>query len=254
MRIVVTGGQGDLGSRVMRIAAERGHELTSASRRTGVDLVSGNGLDAAVLGCDVVVHCADNNTRTPDVTVTGTRSVAEAAERAGAHLVHISIVGIDNFPMAYYQRKLAAEKAIEGSGVDATIVRATQFHSLAAYFARLLSVGPLTFAFGDMAIQPVDTAAVGQRLVELAEGPRPTGTVRARDIAGPAVFTAPQLAALVRAHAGKGPPRVMRLPALGGAVTAFADRRNVLSPGAADLIGRSFEDWLADQPRKLRGR
>ncbi|WP_076259907.1 SDR family oxidoreductase [Intrasporangium flavum] len=254
MRLVVTGGAGDLGSRVVRGLAGRGHEVVSASRRTGVDLATGRGLDAVLEGTDAVVHCADDTGAGDAVTVYGTRRVADAAATRGIHLVHVSIVGIDDHPLPYYRRKLRAEQGILAAGGASTILRATQFHSLAAYFARALTKGPLTFTIGDMAFQPVDTDAVAARLVELALGRRPDAPTRARDLAGPDVLSLPELATLVRAHRGASAPRVVHLPAVGATMHAFARGRTVPPPGTADLAGRPFVEWLAEQPAVLTGR
>lgn len=256
MRIIVTGGFGDLGSRVAREASLRGHDAVPVSRRTGLDLTTGAGLVMALRGADVVVNCADDPRRGAAVTVDGSRRLAEAASAAGApvHLVHISIVGIDDFPMAYYRRKLAAEQALSASGACVTVLRATQFHSLAAFFARALTRGGVTFQVGRMAFQPVDTDWVAAQLVDLAEAPRPAGYVRAGDIAGPEVLTVAQLAAGVRRHRGQRPGRVLPLPTPFGVLRAFGQRQNIPKVGQARTGGRSFDDWLTQQPRELEGR
>src|SRR6478735_1097676 len=173
MRVVVTGGAGDLGARVVRGLAGRGVEVVSASRRTGVDLSTGLGLDAVLADTDTVVHCADDTSAGDAVTVYGTRRLADATADRGIHLVHVSIVGVDDHPLPYYRRKLRAEQGITAADGPSTVLRATQFHSLAAYFARSLTRGPVTFTVGDMAFQPVDTDFVAARLAELATGPRP---------------------------------------------------------------------------------
>lgn len=250
MRIIVTGGFGDLGARVAREASLRGHDVVPVSRRTGVDLTTGAGLVAALRGAEVVVNCADDPRQGDAVTVDGSRRLAEAIYAAAApvHLVHISIVGIDDFPMAYYRRKLAAERALAASGASVTVLRATQFHSLAAFFARTLTRGGFTLQVGHMAFQPVDTDWVAAQLLDRAEAPRPTGYVRADDIAGPEVLTVAQLAAGVRRHQGQRPGRVLPLPAPFGALRAFGQRQNIPPPGRARTGGRVFADWLAQQP------
>jgi dTDP-4-dehydrorhamnose reductase len=232
----------------------RGHQAVSASRRTGVDLTTGDGLDAALSGADAVVHCADDTSRGDTVTVYATRRLADTAAGLGVHLVHISIVGIDDHPMAYYRRKLRAEQGIEATGGAATVLRATQFHSLAAFFARTLSLGPVTVTIGDMAVQPVDTDFVAGRLADLALGARPTAYARATDVAGPDVLTVGEVATLLRAHRGASAPRVVRLPAVGGVLRAFAERRNVPFPGDAETGGSTFAAWLTTQPDRLSGR
>ncbi|OFE16745.1 hypothetical protein BA895_04015 [Humibacillus sp. DSM 29435] len=259
MRIIVTGGFGDLGSRVAREADRRGHDVEPVSRRTGVDLATGEGLVGALRGAEVVVNCADDPRRGDVVTVAGTRRLAEAvqaveAAQAPMHLVHISIVGIDNFPMAYYRRKLAAEAALAASGAAVTVLRATQFHSLAATFARSLTRGGVTFQVAGMAFQPVDIDWVATQLLDLAEAPRPTGYRRAPDVAGPEVLTVAQLADCLRQHDGRKAARVVRLPAPFGALRAFGRRQNIPAAGQGRTGGRTFADWLAEQPRAHDGR
>ena len=249
------GGAGDLGARVMGQLAERGHEAVSASRRSGVDVATGSGVVRALEGAEAVVNCADAGGEGATVTVDGARRVAEAAAASGdVHLVQISIVGIDGFPMAYYRRKLAAEEAIRASGACATVLRATQFHSLASFFARSLTLGPVVLRPGRMAFQSVDTDAVASRLADLATGERPTGHTRAPDFAGPDVLGVDEIAGLVREHQGRRPPRVVRMPSLAGAVRAFGQGQNLPDPAHVQTGGRRFVDWLADQPPVLTGR
>lgn len=258
----MAGGFGDLGSRVAREADRRGHDVEPVSRRTGTDLATGEGLAGALRGAEVVVNCADDPRRGDAVTVAGTRRLAEAvhaihaahAAQTPVHLVHISIVGIDDFPMAYYRRKLAAEAALAASGAAVTVLRATQFHSLAATFARSLTRGGLTFQVAGMAFQPVDTDWVATQLLDLAEAPRPTGYRRAPDVAGPEVLTVAQLAAGLRQHDGRKAGRVVRLPAPFGALRAFGKRQNIPAAGQGRTGGRTFADWLAEQPRAPEGR
>jgi uncharacterized protein YbjT (DUF2867 family) len=261
MRIVVTGGQGHLGRHVMAALAAAGHEAVTASRRSGVDVATGAGLDAALEGADAVVHAADttNPRRFRDVTVGGSARVAAAATRATTrpHVVYVSIVGVDRNPYAYYRSKLGAEQALERSagsgGAPATVLRATQFHSLAALFARIGRIGPVVLGLRGMRVQPVDVGWVAQRLAELATGPRPTAFARAVDVAGPDRFDLATMSRLVAEHEGRTPPRTVGLPALGGTMRAFAE--GTILPGPeAELGGETFVDWLGHQPLRLRGR
>ncbi len=256
MRIVVTGGAGALGSRVVTELSRRGHDALAASRRTGVDLATGEGLASSLAGAEAIVHCADDPARGRSVTVDGTRRLADAVASLPepAHLVHVSIVGCDLSPFAYYRNKTAAEEAIRGSGAGATVLRATQFHSFAAWVARTLSLGPVTFAIGETSIQPVDTGWVASRLADLAAGPAPTAYTRASDVAGPDLFSLGELATLVRAHAGRSALRVVRLPPVGALLRSFSDGTIVPRPGTAQTGGQPFRQWLHRQPRVLRGR
>ena len=136
MRVVVTGGLDTLGSLVVERLRGGGHEAVPASRRTGVDISTGAGLDAALADADAVVHTADTHRpwQYGSVTEGGTRRLAQAvaAMDRPAHVVAISIVGCDRSPYAYYRAKTQAEHAIEAAGIPATVQRATQFHTLVA--------------------------------------------------------------------------------------------------------------------------
>lgn len=252
MRIVVTGGSGDLGGRVVRELMSRGHEAVAASRRSGVDLATGVGLDEVLERADAVVHAATSNTRAQKVDVDGARRVGESLRRLGspAHVVSISIVGCDRVPYPYYRAKLDSESALEQSGVPATIVRATQFHSLAALLGAGLRAGSLSFSLGDMRVQPVDIDWVAARLADHATGPAPSGFSRATDLAGPTAYDAHEISALVAAHDGRKPPRVVRVPPVGAVLRGFSEGA-ILPAAGAETGGRTFEDWLAAQPTPL---
>lgn len=245
MRIVVTGGSGALGSLVVADAQARGHDALAISRRTGVDLSTGEGLAAALDGADAVVHCASNPRRPRPVDVGGTRRLVEAIDPS-THLVHVSIVGCDASPFGYYVAKTEAEQILAAAGRRVTVVRATQFHDFAAMIARTLTKGPLAVSLRGMAVQSVETAWVAGRLVDRAEGPTPEGFVRATDLAGPEVLTMPEITARLRTHDGGRPPKVLQLPAVGGAMKSFANRTNLPS-AEVEIGGRTFDEWLARQ-------
>lgn len=252
MRIVVTGGSGDLGGRVVRELEARGHDAVAASRRSGVDLATGEGLDSVLDGADAVVHAATSQTKPQAVDVAGARRIGESLKRlhSPAHVVSISIVGSDLVPYPYYRAKVDSERALEDVGVPATVLRATQFHSLAAFFGTAGRVGPVTFALGNMRIQPVDIDWVAQRLADHATGPAPSGYRRATDIAGPTAYTADEMAALLAAHDGRKPPRVVRIPAVGAVMRGFSE--GAILPGdEAETGGMTFEDWLTHQPKPV---
>ncbi|MFW5468946.1 SDR family oxidoreductase [Knoellia sp. CPCC 206435] len=252
MRIVVTGGAGDLGGRVVRELTRRGHEAVAASRRSGVDLAIGAGLDAVLDGADAVVHSATSPRRPQTVDVAGATRIGESLRRLAspAHVVSISIVGCDRIAYPYYRAKLDSETALERAGVPTTIVRATQFHSLAALLASVLRVGPLSVSVGHMRSQPVDIDWVAARLADHATAAAPDGFVRARELAGPTAYDAGALSALVAEHDGRRPPRTVRIPPVGKVLRGFAEGRNLPGP-EAETGGRPFEDWLAAQPRPL---
>ncbi|HEV7195152.1 MAG TPA: NAD(P)H-binding protein [Pedococcus sp.] len=252
MRVVVTGAAGDLGWRVGRELTRRGHTVVPASRRTGVDLATGDGLDAVLSGADAVVHCATNPRRARAVDVEGTRRITTALARQDdpAHLVAISIVGCDLVPFGYYRAKADAERLIETSAIPATVVRATQFHALAAFLARVTQVGRMGITLRDLTLRPVDIGWVASRLVDHAVGPRPTGPERAVDLVGPDILSIPELAAAVAAHDDRPTTRFVRVPPVGRAMRGLSAGA-LISAGEVERGGRSFSEWLATQPHPL---
>ena len=137
--VLITGATGTLGRKLVGAATAAGHHVRAMSRRshvgyTGVhwsqgDLLANTGIDAAVEGVDVVVHCATQGTADKDVR--STENLLTAARKAGVgHIIYVSIVGIDRIPLPYYKTKLRVEQTLKASGVGHTVLRATQFHDL----------------------------------------------------------------------------------------------------------------------------
>ncbi|WP_316159473.1 SDR family oxidoreductase [Bradyrhizobium sp. SZCCHNRI3042] len=137
MKIVVVGGTGRIGTKLAGLLRRKGHDVVQASPRTGVDAVTGDGLDLALSGADVVVDVA-NSPSFEDGAVLEffTRSIrnvlaAEIAARVQHH-VALSIVGTDRLPdCGYFRGKLAQERLIRNSGRRYSILRATQFYEFA---------------------------------------------------------------------------------------------------------------------------
>jgi uncharacterized protein YbjT (DUF2867 family) len=188
MTILVTGGTGSLGTPTVERLRRAGHAVRVLSRSAGDGRVTGNlatgeGLSDALSGVDTVVHLA-TSVSTKDIAHTS--HLVEAAQAAGvAHLVYISIVGVDRIPYGYYRAKLASEKVIEESGIPFTILRATQFHSFVAMLPASQKKMPFITAV-NIPDQPIAVEEVAQRLTELvAEGPQG----RVADIGGPEQLT-----------------------------------------------------------------
>ncbi|WP_020671665.1 SDR family oxidoreductase [Amycolatopsis nigrescens] len=207
--ILVTGGTGVLGRPLVDRLRADGHEVGVLSRHSEppVDLRDGAGLDEALAGRDVVVHCA-TTMGGGDVRAAG--RLLEAAHRAGVrHLVYISIVGVDRVPLPYYRTKFEVEGLVEGSGLEWTTLRATQFHQLVRRLLRGLARLPV-LPVPDMPIQPVDAVEVAHRLAELAVA-GPAG--RVPDFGGPKVHPLRELAATyLRAERRRRPVLPLRLP------------------------------------------
>ncbi|MDH3306022.1 MAG: NAD(P)H-binding protein [Acidimicrobiia bacterium] len=244
MRVFITGGSGELGVRLGRELADRGHRVTAASRSARpvrgvhVDLESGAGLETTE-GHDTVVHLASDPFGTQRVDVEGTQRLVEAAAAAGVdHLVAISIVGIDDHPNPYYRAKLEMERIIEQGAVPWTILRATQFHSLVPRFLDKLPAVGLVPVPRRVHLQPIDVDVVADRLADLVEA-GPTG--RAADLGGPDVIP---LGKMVKDVLRAKRLRRLIVPAplprrLG---TAMRDGRMLTTPTQR---GRSWADYVA---------
>ncbi|WP_225725337.1 MULTISPECIES: SDR family oxidoreductase [unclassified Nocardia] len=210
--ILVTGGTGTLGTRVVPLlrAAGRPVRVLSRGARTGDgieyvvgDLQTGAGVDAAVKGVDTIVHLAGDG-KTDEQT---TRTLLAAAAKAGVrHLVFIGVTAAERIDLGYFKAKLGAERAIEESGIPYTILRAAQFHDLVFKMLQALAKSPIVPDPRAIRLQPVETAEVATRLVELALA-EPAG--RVPDLAGPQVL---EFGAMVRDYLRATGKRRLLLP------------------------------------------
>ena len=238
--MLVTGGTGRLGRAVVELLVAAGRPVRVTSRhpaapaREGVehvraDLRSGEGVDAAVAGVGVVVHCATTNRR-GDLAIA--ENLVDACRRAGGpHVVDISIVGVDRIPVGYYRAKLEVEGLLAGSGLPWTVLRTTQFHELVVRLLVLQRRLPVLVVPG-VRVQPVAAREVAARLVELAGG-APAG--RVPDMGGPQVLDARELAAdHERARGGRR--RVVAVPPAGAAGRAYRAGANLVAGPATGRV------------------
>lgn len=251
--VLVTGAAGDLGRHVVRELVERGHTVRALVHRAASsaptveshpgDLKTGEGLESAVRGVDAIVHCATSPTRPGAVDVQGTGRLLRAIESAApsAHLVYISIVGIDDHPYYYFRAKLAAEQRIVASGLAWSIQRATQFHELVVRSLRPFDRLPFVAVLGGLRFQPIAAREAARRLAELV-GEGPTG--RAPDISGPEVHRFEDLARSYRRAIGR-PARVLGIPVVGRAAAAFKRGDHIL---AEPRYGRqTWDEFLRER-------
>ncbi|WP_330295327.1 SDR family oxidoreductase [Streptomyces sp. NBC_00503] len=239
--ILVTGGTGTLGRPVVERLRTAGHEVRVLSRSAPdfpVDLRDGSGLDAAMAGAEVIVHCASSPRGGDDVAA---GHLIRAAERAGTvgHLVYISIVGVDEVPLPYYRTKLKVERMLEASGLGLTILRTTQFHDLVAQALAAAAKLPVMPLPAGVSGQPIAVEEVADRLAALASGP-PAG--RVPDMGGPEVLTFEEAARAYLAATGKRRP-LLPVPLVGKVYAGFK-RGGHLTPSHA--VGRgTFAEFLA---------
>ncbi|MDQ3913110.1 MAG: NAD(P)H-binding protein [Actinomycetota bacterium] len=225
--ILVTGGTGTLGRRVVdRLRADgRQVRVLSRSGRPGTvrgDLSTGENLEAAVRGTDTIVHCASNSVKSRQTDVAGTELLLHEAARAYvAHFVFISIVGVDRNPyFPYYRVKLDTERVVERSPVPWTILRATQFHDLLLMALRFLDRPPAVMAIPrGFRFQPIEVGETAGRLAELALS-EPAG--RVPDVGGPEILTSAQLARAYLEATGRE-KRLVGVPLPGKAARAVRD-------------------------------
>jgi uncharacterized protein YbjT (DUF2867 family) len=200
-KVLVTGGAGMLGSKIVKELTETGYSVRAMSRTrqptnllstmewAQADLETGQGVADAVAGIDVVVHAASSpfkHTRLIDVD--GTRFLLEQARVAGAaHVIYISIVGIDRILYSYYRAKLAAEELVRNSGIPWSLLRATQFHYLVdLFFQAATKMQLVTLLPTDLQCQSIAESEVASRLCETVVA-GPSG--RLADLGGPEVLT-----------------------------------------------------------------
>jgi uncharacterized protein YbjT (DUF2867 family) len=255
--ILVTGGTGTLGRLVVPRLREAGRKVRVLSRHSreageGIefvtgDLATGEGIEAAVEGAEIVVHCAGSSKGDEDKA----RNLIRAASPAGArHVVYISVVGADRIPVVsgvdramfgYFASKLAAERVVADSGLPWTTLRAAQFHDLILMVAQQMARLPVIPVPAGFRFQPVDAGDVATRLVELALG-TPAGLVP--EMAGPRVYGVADLVrGYLRARRKRRPIVPVRLP--GKAARAFRAGANLAPEGAVGR--RTWEEFLAER-------
>jgi uncharacterized protein YbjT (DUF2867 family) len=246
--ILVTGGTGTLGRLVVplldghrvRVLSRHGHGPVDGVEHVTGDLLTGEGVEAAVEGAEVVLHLAGG----PKGDAEATERLVGAASATGGvrHFVYISAIGADRVPLAWFREKLGAERAVADSGLPCTTLRAAQFHDLVLTVVAKMAKLPVVPIPGGLRFEPVDARDVAERLVELTLG-APAGLVP--DLAGPEVHG---LADLVRGYLAardkRRPALPVRMP--GKAGRAYRAGENLAGPGAARGT-RTWEDFLAER-------
>ncbi|MFK0089791.1 SDR family oxidoreductase [Pseudomonas sp. NPDC090755] len=187
MKIVVIGGTGLIGTQLCNNLRAKGHMALAASPRTGVDALTGEGLDHALQGADAVVDVS-NSPSFEDAAVlsffeTSGRNLFAAEKHAGVrHHIALSVVGTERMlESGYFRAKMAQEKLIKDAGVPYTILRATQFFEFMGAIAYSGAEGNCV-RLTSAALQPIASSDVAQTLANLVEQPPANRTL---EVAGP---------------------------------------------------------------------
>ena len=247
MNIVVIGGTGLIGSKLVTLLRARGHEALAASPNSGVNTLTGEGLDAALEGCDVVVDVANSpsfaDEAVLDFFTTSGRNLLAAARRAGVrHHVALSVVGTQRLAESgYFRAKIAQEELIRASGLPYTIVHSTQFFEFLGGIAASAGQDD-TIALSPAFIQPIASDDVAAALADVVLGAPVNGIV---EIAGPDRF---RLSDLVRDYlAVKGDTRTVRADVHARYFGAELKEDTLVPQGAARLGASRIGNWLQAQ-------
>jgi uncharacterized protein YbjT (DUF2867 family) len=245
MKIVVIGGSGLIGSKLVSKLREHRHEALSASPRSGVNTVTGEGLREALKGASVVVDVSNapswEDTAVMKFFETSTRNLLayEAAEGVGHH-VALSVVGCERMlESGYFRAKIAQENLIKGASIPYSIVRATQFYDFVKGIADFSTEGNKV-RLPSVLIQPMAADDVAGAVGQVAMGSPVNGTV---EVGGPEKF---RLDELIRRGlaAGKDPREVVADPHA-RYYGIEVKERTLVPEGDAKLGKIRFDDWLA---------
>jgi uncharacterized protein YbjT (DUF2867 family) len=245
MKIVVIGGSGLIGTKLVSNLRQRGHEVVAASRSTGVNALTGEGLAEALADAQVVVDVANSpsweDTAVLDFFETSGRNLiaAEGAAGVGHHVV-LSVVGTDRLlASGYFRAKMGQEILIKASKIPFTIVRATQFFEFVGGIAQFSTEGA-TVRLPSALIQPIAADDVAAALADVAVAKPLNDTV---DVAGPEPIRMDELVRLFLS--ANGDPRKVITDAR-ALYYGIAVNDQSLIPGENPRLGPTrFEDWLS---------
>lgn len=246
MKIVILGGTGLIGSKVVNLLRKHGHEVIAASPSKGINSITGEGLTEALSGAQVVVDVT-NSPSFEDKAVleffeTSTRNVLAAETKTGVgHHVAVSIVGADQLPASGYLRaKVAQEKLIKGSPIPYTILRATQFFEFVGRIADEATSGQ-SVHLPPVLFQPIFSDDLAAEVAKIAMAKPLNGTI---EIAGPDAVPFDEL---VREYlAAHQDPRTVVADNEARYFGTTLEKRSLIPTGNNPLLGSChFADWLS---------
>ncbi|EPD66697.1 MULTISPECIES: SDR family oxidoreductase [Streptomyces] len=242
MKFAVIGGTGLIGSQVVKDLRAAGHEAVPYAKSTGVDIITGQGVDEAVAGADVVVNLTNSPTfdeASPAFFRTSMENLLAAARKGGVgHFVILSIVGVDQVPeLDYYRAKVLQEELLQAGQIPYSIVRATQFMEFMDA-AMSWTADADTVRLPATPIQPIAAKDVAAAVAEVAAGTPLNGI---RNIGGPDVFGLDELGRITLSH--KGDKRTVVTDPTAGMFAAV--KGDVLTDKNAHLAPTHYTDWLS---------
>ncbi|MFH8738821.1 MULTISPECIES: SDR family oxidoreductase [unclassified Streptomyces] len=242
MKFAVIGGTGLIGSQVVKNLNAAGHEAVPHSKSSGVDVISGQGVEEAVAGADVVVNLTNSPTfdeASPAFFQTSMDNLLAAAGKGSVgHFVILSIVGVDQVPeLDYYRAKVLQEKLLVDASVPYSIVRATQFMEFMDAALSWTADGD-TVRLPATPIQPIASKDVANEVAQVAAGTPLNGI---RNIGGPEIFTLDELGRITLSH--KGDNRTVVTDPTAGMFAAV--KGDVLTDKNAHLAPTRYTDWLS---------
>ena len=244
MKIVVIGGHGLIGSKLIDKLRDHGHDADAADLDTGINTLTGEGLAEALDGAEVVVDVSNSPSFEDDAVLdffrTSTSNILAAEQAAGVgHHVALSVVGCDRLPDSGYLRaKVAQEKLIEASSIPYSIVRATQFYEFVERIAAAATEGD-TVRLPAARIQPMAADDVARAVGKTAVGTPAGGIV---EVAGPEPFSFEEL--IRRGLEARNDPRHVVADPDARYFGTTLDDSSLLPGGDAQLGETRFEDWL----------
>jgi len=250
MKIVVIGGTGLIGKKVVTNLRQHGHEVVAASPSSGVNTVTGEGLAQALAGAQVVVDVAnapswEDNAVLEFFETSGRNLLAAEAAAGVGHHVALSVVGTDRLlASGYFRAKMAQEKLIKASPIPYTIVRATQFFEFVSGIAQTATEGK-TVRLPPVLMQPIAAGDVAAVVAEVALAEPLNGTF---EVAGPETIRQDDLVRQFLTATGDARTVVTDPKALYYGITV---NDQSLAPGDHPRIGPTrFDDWLRDSIRQ----
>ena len=254
-RIAVTGATGRVGRHIVAVLESRGFAVAPIARATGVDVITGEGLEQALEGAEAIVDAATGPSpeeqSATEFFTTAAHNLQGYGQRVGVkRIVSVSIIGVDQFTAGYGAAKIAHERELHSGPIPVSILRAAQFHEFLPQVVDWGRQGEVSYV-RRMRTQLVAARTVAEQLVEMATGPEKINGAGSSantipEIAGPRAEDSVEMARLLVARRGA--------PVQIEGVTDPSDPDDdlylsgALLPGEdAILAGPTFEEWLASE-------